>query len=1267
MLKHSEIIEKLNRLQKVALVASAFDAEPFENAGLPSVRIVALDELSKNAAMSYGSAVRSWNPELVGKMTANLIAQMGCKNNLFVTPDLKTTVNPSKEGLTEDAILNGEMGVEILRAAHNVGGAIGVCRPSVNCNETEYLDSNEDAEAINELFVKPFLRAVETNPCDAVFLNPSREGNGYYDTNRTLFNDVQNGLLGDDVFVVGEGENFTADAVNMLHGKITLGGCAIPLERAVRRYLQLKGYEAEGSIPAREVENALLDGSAIDDETLDELADRIIDFALTLDNADLYARQSESLSEASETTTPVETAAQETEQNGETVSEVAAENTENVTTQEAEQDDTIAENTPSTSAQSDFAAEVATQDGENVGPTAQNESVLADETPRVAVVAQSPSESFYPDQAANKKIVAESFVLLKNSKLLPLPKGANVAVIGEAYSDLTALKETFHVVGKAQGYDRTTQRSDSYIPAAVRATKNADAALVFLYPDDSDKLTLPANRIALLDALKKAHKRVIAVVCGDRPVDLSFNGTTDALFVAPADCPFAGEALADILCGNENPSGRLTRTYYDNADEYFRKYLSDKNAGVMRIGQFVGYRRYGIEKTKINYPFGFGLSYTKFAYSNLSITADGISFTLTNCGGFDGCEVAQVYLGAPSTTHVAPKKQLIAFRKVFLRRRESRKINIPLSSRDFETFDPTMYVGNVEAGEYMIYVGSSSLDIRLQGKKILEGVTREASKYKLADFTADGDYGDISRVNKESRVAKKGSEVPETLRILHKVALYAVPACALLFFLLLSVVIVSYSINYFLLSAFEQEIVEQSMFLAAIFVIVSLPIFGSLNRKRLVRIRNVAFILTPFLIAVCLLMYTIMFSNGSEEGEQIALNILTCLTVGAPITAVIAACIDKQLWRNKMGKNRWDKYYFEKERGGKTTSDEEFEKAMRAAEAAREAKAAEQNPGAPVVIVDVPQFYDKRLTYTQLLSDCKQFVKEYGVDVTEETLRSYIAALSSTQLIFVPSGGAALCQAVSEYFGRTTYIDNAEKYARFDDLFEKWQSGGFVKVPTNLSVALDKATKETAYLHTVLIRHVEKNLVKSLFRPIADVLSRKKIAFAVGEKSVSLPANVLIVVEIESDKAVLPEVIADVAALLVPNAKECEPAERRTIVQTVGFERLTAMCRTVRDDFPLDEEVWKEVDALDEHCKSAHIGNNLWNRMELHGSVVAACGGDKDEAIDSAMASELVPWLSTVWKDDVCEGTLPQALTEIFGEDKLIQSMALLTTADEEK
>ena len=1224
MLKHSDIIQKLNILQKVAVISSALREEPFVQAEIPPVRAASLAESGKKNGVSYASAARSWNPELIGKMTEELVLD-GARdgNKLFITPDLKTAINPYKEGLSEDPMLNGAIGAEILRAVKNVGAASGLYRPSVGENETDFLDGAANASAVNELLVKPFIKSVEECPCDAVYLDPSREGGGYLAVNRAIFNEVKNGLFG-DAFIVGEGDITPNDAVSLLSGKLTLGGCAMPLEKAARRYIQLKGYEDEGSISHREIEDSLYEGSAVDEKKLDEILDEIIDFALKLDELEISHD-----------------------------SFAAPEIEEKTVTQESDTGDTDMSGEPESPQTDEAASPVAEAETEaDVALSPESEAVSSED---------SDLRNFDGDSAC-ERLTAESMVLLKNNGVLPLKEGSAITVLGETYSDLSFFNEKFQVTGAAKGYDGARARSDSYLPTALRISNKAEYAVVFLTPDATGReLALPPNRIALLDALKRGGKKIIAVVTGDLPTDMSFDRYADGLILAPSDGPFCGRALARVICGDVNPSGKLVRTSLDGADGYFRTLRADRDGGRLRVGSFIGYRRHETEGASVRYPFGFGLSYTQFVYSDLKISSEKAEFTLTNKGKRDGFEVVQLYIGAPSVSQVSPKKQLRGFKKIFLRAGESKKISLPLDSSVYESYDCRLFSYNVEEGEYMIYVGSSVRDIRLEGKVSVSGVKRASLNEKRSEYFPDDDFGDGSEVGNDNRIRAKRENVPEKLKNARTAALYITPLIALVFFLLVSVLILSYALDYILLSFADAAKVEWCLYVIAVGMLALVPLLGSLNRKRLIRIRTVSIIIAPVLLVVCFVLGGILLSENGGIAEEIALRVITCFAVGVPICALVAIRIERQLWRTKKGKNRWDKYYFTREKEEKITEDGEFEEAFKITEEAHKRRTEELPDGETAAPVrEVVRFYDKQLSFVQMLKDLDKFLIERGLWVEQDSLKSYIAAIFSSRLIVVPSdGGAALCEAVAEYFGKNAYIDNAEKYERYGDLFTQWRQSGNASYPTNLSAAMVMARRESAYLHTVLIRHVKNTALSALFAPFADVLSKRRETLpVVGGKEITLPPNVLIVVE--TDNAYdIPAVIAEVASVVSPVCEVREPSPYKTMLQSVGYERMESMTKTVRDYYPLDEELWKRVDRLDDMCRTAHIGNRLWLKLETHSSVMSACGDGSDTALDGAIATELLPWLSAVWNGEV-NGNLHDALSEIFGEGNIKSTMAAL-------
>jgi beta-glucosidase len=185
--------------------------------------------------------------------------------------------------------------------------------------------------------------------------------------------------------------------------------------------------------------------------------------------------------------------------------------------------------------------------------------------------------------------------------------------------------------------------------------------------------------------------------------------------------------LAEVLFGNVNPSGRLPvtfeRRWEDNPvhDSYYPGESSKQVA--YKEGVFVGYRGYEHNGTKPLFPFGYGLSYTTFAYRNLSVTRAGsnvaVSFDITNTGKREGDEVAQVYVGDKHASVPRPVKELKGFAKIHLRPGESHHVTVKLDRRSFSYYDIDLKQWHIDPGEFDILVGQSVEQIELRGKLIL--------------------------------------------------------------------------------------------------------------------------------------------------------------------------------------------------------------------------------------------------------------------------------------------------------------------------------------------------------------------------------------------------------------------------------------------------------------------------------------------------------------------------------------------------------------------
>ncbi|MDE6105449.1 MAG: glycoside hydrolase family 3 C-terminal domain-containing protein [Clostridia bacterium] len=398
----------------------------------------------------------------------------------------------------------------------------------------------------------------------------------------------------------------------------------------------------------------------------------------------------------------------------------------------------------------------------------------------------------------------ESIVLLKNdNSALPLAARQKLCVIGSPFDNeearngfIQSIAEgaDFDFIGYAQGYNADGTRDDNLVDEAVSLAQNSDAVLLFLDGGKSEKLKLHANRLALIGALRKANAKVIAVLPAGASVDVSFDGAVDALMLADMNCSRGGEALINIISGRKSPSGKLAKTLYDDADELFSKLKSDISSGRLKSGAFIGYRRYDTEGVKVRYPFGYGLSYSKFEYSNLVIDGETVEVTVKNIGDIAAAEVVQLYAGKVQSNILRPEKELKSFAKVFLGAGESKTVRLKLRSIQLAVYNKDTGRRAIEDGAYKIYIGSSVDDIRLETQIKISG-TQLKSNDKKSDY-----------LQSESNVVEKGYTLAPVRRTEDKFKLLRTISLAVLltgllggvvlgFLLALGVTSLSYSVG----------------------------------------------------------------------------------------------------------------------------------------------------------------------------------------------------------------------------------------------------------------------------------------------------------------------------------------------------------------------------------------------------------------------------------------------------------------------------------------
>ncbi|MCA1292840.1 glycoside hydrolase family 3 C-terminal domain-containing protein [Paenibacillus sp. alder61] len=352
----------------------------------------------------------------------------------------------------------------------------------------------------------------------------------------------------------------------------------------------------------------------------------------------------------------------------------------------------------------------------------------------------------------SQKVAEESIVLLKNEDgILPLKFGKKVAVIGEfaqharyqgAGSSIvnpTILDHTMDCfeesgiisIGYEQGFERYGKKNPKKIEKACALAAKADVILLYIGLDevteadglDRQNMRIPDNQIDLLDALYRVNPNIVAILSCGSAVEMPWIGKVKGLLHGYLGGQAGARAILRVLSGDVNPSGKLAETYplhYEDTPSapYFP---GNEVTAEYRESIYIGYRYFDTAQVDVLFPFGYGLSYTTFEYSDIRVNRDGVTFRLANSGSTAGMEVAQLYVGCKSREIFRPAKELKGFAKVFINAGESKTVTIPFDDKTFRYFNVKTDSWEVEAAEYRIMIGASSADIRLEDTLFVEG------------------------------------------------------------------------------------------------------------------------------------------------------------------------------------------------------------------------------------------------------------------------------------------------------------------------------------------------------------------------------------------------------------------------------------------------------------------------------------------------------------------------------------------------------------------
>lgn len=390
-----------------------------------------------------------------------------------------------------------------------------------------------------------------------------------------------------------------------------------------------------------------------------------------------------------------------------------------------------------------------------------------------------------------RKAAEESIVLLKNQdNILPLKPGTKVAVIGDfarkpryqgaGSSLVNPAKEPEAILDRIgeydivmvsyeQGYVRNRPPKMDLLRKAKEAAKGADVVLFFGGLDeiseseglDRTHMMMPEAQGMLIDELSTVNENLVVVLSAGSAIEMPWHQYVKGIVHGYLGGQAGASAMLNVLTGKVNPSGRLNETYpihYEDTPCY-HYYPSKERSSEFREALYVGYRYYTTIDKKVRYPFGYGLSYTKFRYYNLKVNEQGVTFGIENTGDVAGAEVAQLYIGKKSDTVFRPVRELKGFKRVVLAPGEETEVTIPFDDKTFRFFDTRTNTWEIESGEYQIMIGTDAETMQLQAPMQVNGTVAEGPyrRDKMPEYFS----GKVKVVGDEAFEQLYGRPIPD--------------------------------------------------------------------------------------------------------------------------------------------------------------------------------------------------------------------------------------------------------------------------------------------------------------------------------------------------------------------------------------------------------------------------------------------------------------------------------------------------------------------------
>lgn len=787
------------------------------------------------------------------------------------------------------------------------------------------------------------------------------------------------------------------------------------------------------------------------------------------------------------------------------------------------------------------------------------------------------------------KAAREGVILLKNDGILPLTVHTRIAVEGEFANDISYQRELFggyptvqmlpfEVIneydgitasGYASGYKKGECGRADITRSAVELAAKSDCTLLYLCAGRG-QTSLPPEQLELLDALYSKGYGIIAVVACDKNIDLSFADKCRAVLLTYNGGQEGTSAVLDIIAGIVCPSGRLTEE-------------------VMRPGG------------EVMYPFGHGLSYTKFDYRNLRVNTGGVSFTVENTGKCDGYSSVQLYIRRADATNFFANKTLRGFAKTFVKKGDSVNVEIPFDENTFKTYNDSKQYYEIVGGDYEIIISENYDSNKLSGGVTLRGyVYKDLFENKVIETSNGSDIlftGDREKKERERAQNKLSFGVKLFIALMLGVYYNALIA----------------------VFAFTPLISDKTLLLYIILGAIA-GIFD-----------------------IILLIYIIVISKNRVRQRKLhETDILTDMV----------AKIDEF---KEIAKVTYDQPV-EEEQPVEEQETDSFAVSEPEAVAERTLDVSFEESGEEEVT------FTEHISLHEVCSNFREFALSYGVSIEMPSVRAIISAVAASKIVILKCANTEalplFLEALREYFGNAVLIEASPVWKNPGDLLCK--DDGYKYTLSEFTNAVHSAGKNSAKMCAAILTNVNAENIFGYFCDFIDYANHpseeRKIVIN-NELTVKLPGNITYFLVPEDGNVTFPKEIINCSMLVdlvISKADRVAGVEVKNIAVTEFYD----LVKVAREEFFLSEKIWKKIDELVATIKSTEkfeIGNKNILQIEKLTSVILECGGDEGEAFTQMFISKLVPLLKTsrAYRQEDGDRTLSGIVEKLFPEEEL--------------